>query len=118
MSEKVGPVTLAPRENPFLSSAESSGFGTGDRPYSEATAQLVDAEVRRILQEGYDAGVHLLRQHRSRLDALAKALLEKETLDEEEVLRVTGLPPSPRLAGTPLVVPQAAFSIPVPSVSP
>jgi cell division protease FtsH len=55
-------------------------------------------------------GVQLLRQHRSRLDALAKALLEKETLDEEEILKVTGLPPAPRLEGLPLPVPQAAFS--------
>jgi cell division protease FtsH len=117
MSEKVGPVTLAPRENPFLSSSESFGFGTGDKPYSEATAQLVDAEVRRILQECYEAGVHLLRQHRSRLDSLAKALLETETLDEEEILKVTGLPPSPRLGGAPLVVAQAAFSMPMPSLS-
>src|SRR5207253_90163 len=45
MSEKLGPVTLAPRDDPFLRSADGfTGFG-GSRPYSEATAEIIDAEV-------------------------------------------------------------------------
>ena len=65
------------------------------KPYSEATAALIDAEVRRILQEHYDEAVRLLREHRRELDALAEALLEHETLEEEEILAVTGLRRAP-----------------------
>src|SRR5256712_2403539 len=52
MSEKLGPVTLSPREDPFLGRDPFASFGAS-RPYSEATAQVVDAEVERILQECY-----------------------------------------------------------------
>jgi cell division protease FtsH len=110
MSEKLGPVTLAPREDPFLSRDPFAGLGAG-RPYSEATAQLVDAEVERILQECYTDGVRLLREHRDALDRLAQALLERETLDEQEILKVTELKPAPRSAEAPLAaMPAAAFT--------
>src|SRR5579859_8082209 len=110
MSEKLGPVTLAPREDPFLARDPFAGMG-GSRPYSEATAEVVDAEVERILQECYADGVRLLREHRSELDRLARALLEHETLDEQEILKVTGIRPAPRIADTPLAaMPAAAFS--------
>ena len=78
------------------------------KPYSEATAALIDAEVRRILQEHYDEAVRLLSEHRRELDALAKALLEHETLEEEEILTVTGLRRPPEQAGVrPSVPPDA-----------
>jgi cell division protease FtsH len=110
MSEKLGPVTLAPREDPFLRSDGFSGFG-GSRPYSEATAEVVDSEVERILQECYAEGLRLLREHRAELDRLAHALLEQETLDEQEIIRVTGIKPAPRMeAPSALPVAAAAFS--------
>jgi cell division protease FtsH len=96
MSKAVGPVTLAPRESPFLGGGGSPAFGVG-KPYSETTAALIDAEVRRILQEHYDEAVRLLGEHRGELDALAEALLEHETLEEEQILVVTGLRRPPEL---------------------
>ncbi len=54
--------------------------------------------------------MRLLTQHRRELDALAEALLERETLDEHEILKVTGPPRAPRLEGAPLPVPKAALS--------
>jgi cell division protease FtsH len=108
MSEKLGPVTLAPREDPFL---RNDPFGGGSKPYSEDTAKTVDAEVERILQECYADGLRLLREHRDALDRLAKALLEQETLDEHEILRVTQLRPAPRSEELPqAAMPAAAFS--------
>src|SRR5262249_3352242 len=95
MSEKLGPVTLASRDDPFLNRDAFGGFGAS-RAYSEATAQVVDSEVERILQECYANGVQLLRDHRPQLDRLARALLEHETLDEQEILAVTGLAAAPR----------------------
>ena len=94
MSDRVGMVQLAPRENPYLGGA--GGF-TGDKPFSEATAQAIDEEVRAIIGDSYEQARRLLTAHRKELDALAQALLARETLDEKEILEVTGLPPAPRL---------------------
>src|SRR6266849_213086 len=110
MSEKLGPVTLAPREDPFLARDPFSGFGSS-KPYSEATAEVIDAEVERILQECYAEGIRMLREHRTELDRLAQALLERETLDEQEIIKVTGIRPAPRSQEAPLAaMPVAAFS--------
>jgi cell division protease FtsH len=96
MSDKLGMVQLAPRENPYL--AGPDGFG-GPRPISETTASLVDAEVLRIINESHDEAKRLLEKHRDALDKLAEALLSHETLDEREILDVTGLTPPPAPAG-------------------
>jgi cell division protease FtsH len=94
MSDALGLVQLAPRPNPYLGAA--GGFGA-DRPFSDETARVIDAEVQRITGESHDEAVRLLGEHRKQLDALVAALLERETLDEHEILEVTGLPPAPPL---------------------
>jgi cell division protease FtsH len=104
MSERVGLVQLAPRENPYLG---GSGGYTGERPFSEATAEAIDAEVRRILSEAHEDARRLLIAHRKQLDALATALVARETLSEHEILEVTGLPPAPPLVSAMLPVPAA-----------
>jgi cell division protease FtsH len=97
MSDSLGPVALAPRASPFTRGSDDTvAFGPGGKPYSESTANLIDAEVRRMIQENYDEAVRLLRLHRSQLDALATALLEHETLEEDEILAVTGMLPGQR----------------------
>jgi len=95
MSDKIGMVELAPRQNPYL----GNGMDTypGSKPFSEATAKAIDDEVLRIIHEAHDEARRLLTKYRKELDALAKALLEKETLDEQEILKVTGLTPAPPL---------------------
>jgi len=122
MSDKLGLVQLAPRENPYLPGG--GGYG-GERPYSEETARMVDAEVLRILGESHDEALRLLRQHRRSLDALAAALMERETLDEQEILEVTGLPPAPPLEMEKLPIPvddvdrnRAGQPIPQPRIPP
>jgi cell division protease FtsH len=92
MSERLGMVQLAPPANPFLANVDGVA---GSRPYSEATAAAVDAEVQAIISTSHEDAVRLLRAHRSQLDALAQALLARETLDEQEILSVTGLPGAP-----------------------
>ncbi|HEY8516511.1 MAG TPA: ATP-dependent zinc metalloprotease FtsH [Candidatus Binatia bacterium] len=94
MSERLGLVQLGPRENPYLGT--QAGFGLS-KPFSEETAKLIDAEVRRIISECHEEARQLLTKHRKALDALAAALLERETLDEKEIHEVTGLPPAPQL---------------------
>jgi cell division protease FtsH len=94
MSEKLGMVQLAPRENPYL--GVSLGYD-GGRRFSEETAQAIDAEIRRIIRESHEEARRRLAEHRRELDALAEALLARETLDEQEILEVTGLPSAPAL---------------------
>jgi cell division protease FtsH len=81
MSPKVGP----------LNYGETDGAVYQQRPYGEATAQLIDDEMRRIAEECSAEAERLLTEHRSQLDALAKALLREDSLDEAEILKVTGV---------------------------
>jgi cell division protease FtsH len=94
MSDALGLVQLAPRANPYLNQLPAFG---ADRPFSEETARTIDVEVQRIIGESHDEALRLLGEHRKPLDALVAALLERETLDEREILEVTGLPPAPPL---------------------
>lgn len=76
-------------ENRFL------GYELGQgRPYSEETARRIDAEVDRLLMESHTAALALLRSARDRLDALAEALLERETIDARELERLLGPRPT------------------------
>jgi len=84
MSTKVGALNYS--EDPSAAIA----FGT-QRPYSDATAQLIDAEVKRISDECLTQAVELLKANRTKLDALTHALLEHDTLYADEILRVTDL---------------------------
>jgi cell division protease FtsH len=102
MSERLGMVKLAPRQNPYLAGGDGyGGYGLygGVRPFSEETAQAIDAEVQRIIGESHDEARRLLTKHRKELDALAEALVSRETLDEQEILAVTGLSAAPALDG-------------------
>jgi cell division protease FtsH len=65
----------------------------GTIPASEPTQELVDQEVRRIVEESERDVIQLLEDHREQLDALANALLERETLDQQEAYEVAGVPP-------------------------
>jgi cell division protease FtsH len=114
MSEALGPVALAPRDNAFLPGQDGFGMGA-NRQLSEATSQLVDGEVRRILDECFAEAVRRLQEHRGPLEALARALLEHETLDEREILRVTGLPRAPRLETLPIPVGADVGAVGVPA---
>jgi cell division protease FtsH len=84
MSERLGPLNLGEDgQTPFAA----------QRIYSEATAQLIDSEVRRILDECLKQASALLGEHRAQLDALVEVLLAKETIGEDEILKVTGIVP-------------------------
>ena len=104
MSDELDMVALAPRESTFLGGAPWGG----ERPYSEDTAREIDAEVRGIIRESHEEARRLLAEHRRELDALAQALLEHETLDEQEILAITQLTRAPRLEDARQQVPRAA----------
>ncbi len=89
MSDRLGMIQLAPKSNPYLNNPMAARYT--NKPFSENTAQAIYQEVLRIIGECHDQARQLLRDHRRELDALAHALLEKETLNEQEILQVTGL---------------------------
>ncbi|MBV8302200.1 MAG: cell division protein FtsH, partial [Candidatus Dormibacteraeota bacterium] len=86
MSPKIGPVNLR--------SVDGGASIVSERPYSEATAQIVDGEARRIIDECFANACSLLVEHRGQLDALVQALLVEDTLDQRRILEVTGIPPA------------------------
>jgi cell division protease FtsH len=88
MSEKVGFLLAAPQngQSPLLPGGEA---------VSQATQELVDAEVRRIVDDEQDATERLLASNRERLDSLADALLERETLDQLDAYAAAGIEREP-----------------------
>jgi cell division protease FtsH len=93
MSDRIGLVSVlpGPGDDPVLFP------GTNGGP-SEETRQIVDAEVRTIVEECYERALRLLNENRDRLDNLAHALLESETLDEHDAYRAAGFDRTPPAA--------------------
>jgi cell division protease FtsH len=84
MSPAIGPLAVVP--------ADGRGpFYPGTAEVSERTQQLIDDEMRRIVEEAHAQVTQLLRENRSKLDALAEALLEHETLDEDDAYAAAGV---------------------------
>jgi cell division protease FtsH len=84
MSDKLGPMTFGQKEElVFL------GKDIGEqRDYSEAIAEQIDAEVRDIVYTAYQRALDVLKDHQEQLEAVAKMLLEVETLDADEFVAV------------------------------
>jgi cell division protease FtsH len=59
---------------------------------SPHTQELIDEEVRRLVERAHDQVLTLLRENRAKLDSLADALLERETLDEDDAYAAAGVP--------------------------
>src|SRR5438046_9215503 len=104
MSDVVGPIAVGDREAEIFLGREV----VQRREISDRTAEIVDTELKRILSEAYERARTIVTDHRPALDRLASALLERETLDRDEV--------EPVLAGRPLppVVPPAPATPPPP----
>ncbi len=85
MSEKLGPISFVAPQDEGLPPAFQH------QPYSEATSELIDAEVRHIVEQCHSEADRLLAEHRDKLEALAQALLKAESLNEKEIWEVTGL---------------------------
>ena len=80
MSENLGPLTFGhDPAQPFM----GRDYGMGQE-YSDETAQKIDAEIRRVVDEAYDMASQLLTEHRAELDMISLLLIDKETIDREE----------------------------------
>jgi len=67
--------------------------GQGDFVYSQKTAERIDAEVQRIMDQCYENTMKLLKDNRDKLDLLAETLLDKETMYAEEIYELLGIEP-------------------------
>jgi len=86
MSEKLGPISFGERQ-------------LGNEPYSEKVAAQIDAEVSRIIDEARARAIVVINEHRVALDAIAKELIEKETIERsefEKILIANGITPKKR----------------------
>lgn len=84
MSEKLGTITFgADQEEVFLGRDLAHA-----KEYSEETAAIIDEEVKKIVDAGYEKAINILNEHVDKLHAVAKILLEKEKIDGEEFDRI------------------------------
>ena len=104
MSEKIGMMAVGEREHEVLLGRE---FGTR-REVSERTAEVVDDEVKRFIDEAYRKATNILNEHRDLLERIALTLLDRETVDRDDLDRIVRgetLPPR-----TPTLPPAAPVS--------
>jgi cell division protease FtsH len=102
MSDVVGPIAVGDREAEIFLGREV----VQRREISEHTAEVVDEELKRILGTAFERARQILVEHRDALNRLAAALLERETLDREQVQLVVDGKPLP---------PQAPPATPLPA---
>jgi cell division protease FtsH len=94
MSDVIGLVSVIP------AAGEEQYYGPGGQvQVSDDTRELVDREVRRIVEGCYERARRMLADNRDRLESLTRALLEKETLDEDDAYRAAGIEPDPASGG-------------------
>ncbi len=89
MTEKFGPLTFETERRPLFL---DMGLPNGPKAYSEDTAREIDQEVRKLIDGSYTKVKEMLTENQERLRTLAKVLLEKETLEGEEIRTLLGLP--------------------------
>jgi cell division protease FtsH len=99
MSEQLGPMVYGQKEELIFLGREISE----QRDYSEAVAEQIDQEVRRLVNDAYTRSRQVLLEYRDKLDAVAQRLLEVETIGREEFESIFP-PPVPKNSGTPIPV--------------
>jgi cell division protease FtsH len=96
MSNELGSMTYGQKEELIFLGREISE----QRDYSEAIAEQIDREVRKLVDDSYKQALAILKKYRTELDAVANKLLEVETLSREEFEKIFP-PPFPKKSGTP-----------------
>jgi cell division protease FtsH len=110
MTDALGPMVYAENEGEVFLGRSVTKTTT----MSEETMRKVDAEVRRIIDEQYTIARQLIEQHADKMHAMAKALLEWETIDNEQVQDImSGRPPRPPKDWTPSPPPSGGPGSPV-----
>ena len=87
MSDKLGPLSFHSPDESFPGQQMLAGKG-----YSEHTAELIDEEVSKLIRTNEERTKFILAEHRDELDSIAAALLEKESLSEQDLIELLGHP--------------------------
>ena len=98
MSKELGPMIYGKKDELIFLGREI----TEQRDYSEAVAEQIDSEVRKLVNDAYKDALDILTQYRDKLDAVAEKLLETETLTKDEFLSIFPTP-VPKVSGTPVM---------------
>jgi cell division protease FtsH len=88
MSEALGPLSYGQRDHMRFLGRDI----LENKEYSDLTAQKIDDEVRRLVQQSHDLGKKLLTEHRDKLELMARRLIEKEVMDIDEARQMLGVP--------------------------
>ena len=88
MSEALGPLSYGQRDHMRFLGRDI----LENKEYSDLTAQKIDEEVRRLVQQAHDRGKKLLIEHRDKLELMARRLIEKEIMDIDEARQMLGVP--------------------------
>lgn len=85
LSDKVGNIT-------YYDSSGQTEYGF-TKPYSEQTAELIDKEISRIIEEQYERAVRILEENKDKLTLLAEELLDKEVIFKDNLEKIFGQRP-------------------------
>jgi cell division protease FtsH len=86
MSDRLGPMIFGQKEEMVFLGREIAE----QRDYSEAVAQIIDEEVKKIVDEAYQRALNVITEHREELERVAQRLIEVETIDHDEFLQLMG----------------------------
>ncbi len=109
MSEELGPITFGKREEHVFLGREISH----PKDFSEDTARTIDAAIKTLVLGSYDRAKDLLTAHRGELQVLAQSLLEKETLDGQEIKALLGSFNQAKETAEPQVQEEEALQLPL-----
>ncbi len=90
MSDEMGAVSYEQEEGPIFLAKDISRH----KDYSEETSKQIDRSIKAILDRGFEKALSLLREHRDQLNILAKELVERETLSDDDIRALLSLPPA------------------------
>jgi len=96
MSERLGPITFGKKHGPVFLARDL----VEERNYSEAIAKEIDDELRRIVESSHEKAREIITSNRDKLERLAEVLLEKETVEQEEVAAIVAGREYPEVTGT------------------
>jgi len=108
MSDKLGPLTLGARHGPVFLGRDL----VESRNYSEEIAYEIDKEVRRIIDECHSRASQVLTEHKALLERISRALLERESLQSDELDMLIDGTPLPPVSSAPTALPPAVVHAP------
>ncbi|PJF31297.1 MAG: cell division protein FtsH [Candidatus Thermofonsia Clade 1 bacterium] len=104
MSDRLGPMIFGQKEEMVFLGREIAE----QRDYSEAIAEIIDEEVKKIVDEAYQRALAVLTEHREELERVAQRLMEVETIDYEEFMQLMGESPATNRRKRPEMLPKPA----------